>query len=133
MDKHAPATPENPGYEASDAHARPLARVGIVLAGLMVFSIVAMIALFQLFEYYQPLADRPPHALADERYVSSAPRLQPDPPIQKQQLREVEDHVLKTYDWVDRERGLARIPIERAIDIVARQQQLPAPPAGGAK
>jgi len=105
----------------------------MVVAGLMLFSILLMIALFKFFEYYQPLGDRPRHPLADSRYVSSAPRLQPDPPAQKQQLREVEDHVLKTYDWVDREQGLARIPIERAIDIVARQQKLPATPAGGAK
>jgi hypothetical protein len=35
-----------------------------------------------------------------------------------ERLRERDAEVLSTYGWVDRERGIVRIPIERAIDIV---------------
>lgn len=124
--------PENPGYELSDVQPRPMVKTAMVVAGLILFTILAMTALFKLFDYYQPLADHPRHPLADSRYVSTAPKLQPDPPAQKKQLREVEDNVLKTYDWVDREKGLVRIPIDRAIAIVAQQKKLPASPSGGA-
>ena len=34
-------------------------------------------------------------------------------------LEEIEKTVLTTYDWVDQEKGLARIPIKRAIEILA--------------
>jgi hypothetical protein len=36
-----------------------------------------------------------------------------------QRLAAEADSVLATYGWVDRERGIVRIPIERAIAIVA--------------
>ena len=35
-------------------------------------------------------------------------------------MRAEEDSLLKSYAWVDREKGIVRIPIQRAIDIVAR-------------
>lgn len=131
MDKHAPSTAGHttggihPGYEVSDVHPRPLVKTALALAGLVLFSIVAMVVLFKVLEYYEPRADRPRHPLADSRYVSSAPKLQPDPPALKEELRAVENQVLTSYDWTDKEKRLVRIPIERAIALVARQQQLP--------
>jgi hypothetical protein len=35
-------------------------------------------------------------------------------------LEQVMQH-LSTYGWVDRQNGTARIPIERAMDIIAEQ------------
>lgn len=46
-------------------------------------------------------------------------------------LREDEDRILNDYAWIDREEGVFRIPIERAMEILAREG-LPArqePPA----
>ena len=44
------------------------------------------------------------------------------------ELRESQQKALDKYGWVDRERGLARIPIEQAIDLVVTQSSA-APPA----
>ncbi|MFB3910163.1 MAG: hypothetical protein ACE15D_17380 [Candidatus Eisenbacteria bacterium] len=46
-------------------------------------------------------------------------------------MREQESRILDSFDWVDRQRGIARIPIERAIEILA-SRGLPdaAPPIG---
>ena len=131
MDKHAPSTTghaapgSHPGYEVSDVHPSSLAKTALLVGGLVFFSIVAMVVLFKVFEHYEPRADRPRHPMADSRYVSSAPKLQPDPPALKEELRAVEDHVLTSYDWADKEKRLVRIPIERAIELVAQQQKLP--------
>lgn len=128
MDKHAHSTAgpaANPGYEVSDVHPRSLLKTALAVAGLVFFSIVGMLVLYKVFDYYQPRADRPRHPLADSRFVSSAPKLQPDPPALKEELRAVEDHVLTTYDWTDKEKRLVRIPIDRAIELVAQQQKLP--------
>ncbi len=111
----------HPGHERTDAAAGPLARVGIAMAVLIAFSFVSMVILFKVFAYYQPFFDEEPHALADLREVSSEPRLQVDPPQQKFELKEIEQTVLTTYDWVDRERGVVRIPIDRAMDILAQR------------
>jgi hypothetical protein len=42
-----------------------------------------------------------------------------------------QDEVLGSYDWVDQKNGVVRIPIDRAIDIIA-EHGLPVIPAGEA-
>lgn len=126
MDKHTHhPSASHAGYEISDVQPRSLAKTAIVVAGLVFFSIVGMIVLFQVFDHYLPKADKPRHPLADSRYLSSAPKLQPDPPALKEELQIVENQVLTSYGWADKEKGLVRIPIKRAIELVALQQQLP--------
>jgi hypothetical protein len=55
-------------------------------------------------------------------------------PAEVKRLRQQEDALLTTYGYVDRPRGIVRIPIERAIELtVERGLRLPAPePAGAA-
>jgi len=43
------------------------------------------------------------------------------PYLQLQNLRTLEDHVLSTYAWVDETAGTVRIPVDRAMDIVAQK------------
>ena len=45
-----------------------------------------------------------------------------------EQVRAKEDPILYSYGWVDKNAGIAHIPIQRAIDIVA-QKGLPARPS----
>jgi hypothetical protein len=54
-----------------------------------------------------------------------------------QQLRDEEQKVLNGYKWVDRNAGVARIPVDRAIDIISQnglptQVQGPASPGQNA-
>lgn len=112
----------HPGHEAADAHAGPVAGVGIAIAVLVGSSIIAMILLFKILDYYQPFFDGEPHPLTASRQENSAPRVQIDPPVQKLELREIEDGLLNSYSWVDKERGIARIPISRAMEIVAAKK-----------
>lgn len=107
------------GHETADAAAAPMARIALALGLFLGLTFFGVLILFKVFNYYQPRLDGPTHPLAQSREVSAAPRLQIDPPTQKLELRAVEDHVLTTYDWVDRENGLVRIPIVRAMDLLA--------------
>jgi hypothetical protein len=63
---------------------------------------------------------------------SPEPRLQVDEVRDLGRLHEHEDSILNSYGWVDQKAGIVRIPIERAMDIVA-QRGLPAPPPGPGK
>jgi hypothetical protein len=47
--------------------------------------------------------------------------LQPDPERDIASLRAEKRRILTTYAWVDRAHGIARIPIDRAIVLLARQ------------
>jgi hypothetical protein len=53
---------------------------------------------------------------------STGPQLIPDQYLQLKQLRAQEDRILQEYKWVDRERGVAQIPIRRAMAILAERK-----------
>ncbi|MDA0333856.1 MAG: hypothetical protein O2782_01690 [bacterium] len=109
------------GHEVSDADAKPLVRVGIALAVIMLVGFLGMLLMFRTLMFAQPLYDttQAPHPLSASRTATTGPRLQPDPPRQKAELRLYEDNLLMTYDWIDQEGKVARIPITRAIEILA--------------
>jgi hypothetical protein len=50
------------------------------------------------------------------------PRLQIDPEQENQQYLAEQRRTLSTFGWVDRGNGIARIPIDRAMDIVAQER-----------
>jgi hypothetical protein len=53
------------------------------------------------------------------------PEVAPDEALK--QLRATEDAILTTYGWVDRQNGIAHIPIDRAMELLL-QRGLPARP-----
>jgi hypothetical protein len=48
-----------------------------------------------------------------------SPALQSNPSIDLQTYRSRAEHDLNTYAWIDRSRGIVRIPIERAMNLLA--------------
>jgi hypothetical protein len=63
------------------------------------------------------------------------PRLQENPKIDMMDVRREEQARVNSYGWIDQKAGVARIPIDRAMDIIA-QKGLPRvaapPPTAGA-
>lgn len=61
-----------------------------------------------------------------------APALQTDEPGDLLKVRMEEDRTLHSYAWVNKDKGIVRIPIEEAMSKVAQQKDLqkaaPAPP-----
>jgi len=49
------------------------------------------------------------------------PRLLQDPRAALLELRAEEDAILHSYGWVNRDAGIVHIPIERAIDVLAKK------------
>lgn len=45
-------------------------------------------------------------------------------------MRAEEDQILSSYGWIDRERGIVHVPINRAITLLA-QKGLPTRPQSG--
>jgi hypothetical protein len=72
-----------------------------------------------------------PVAARDGDRLPPLPRLQTTPYADLKTFRASEDEVLHGYAWVDRQQGIVRIPIERAIALIA-ERGLPAPPAAPA-
>jgi hypothetical protein len=53
--------------------------------------------------------------------MSPAPDLQVASSLDYQEMRAAEEAQLHSYRWVDREAGIAAIPIERAMEILAQR------------
>jgi hypothetical protein len=109
----------------------------INLNGILIFlgSLVVMVVIFYgvVSAMSRKLENRASHAdqqTAREMPASSpsqpyfpSPREQPDPLADLTSLRAREETELNSYGWINKTTGVVRIPIERAIDILATRQQ----------
>jgi hypothetical protein len=116
------------GYEKSDAKIGPLAllAVGVFLLTLVAMTGVAIMWRVMAYEtvYTGEMAGSP---LAPQRTPPPSPRLQTNDTTvtDLKSAREEEDKLLHSYAWVDKDKGVVRIPIDRAIDLLA-ERGLPA-------
>lgn len=124
----------NGGYERSDIGARGVLYflLGIAVAGVIVYFVVD-----GLYGYLQkrseaeqarvsPLVTNAP---ADTRHIGAHypqgafpnPRLEEDERGQLNDIRIKEEQTLSSYDYIDKSAGTVRIPIERAMDLIAQR------------
>ncbi len=117
-------------HEHRDVNVWAVGKVGIALILTTIASLVLMFGVFRYFEVRENAAQIPP---ASTTTPPSA--LPPEPNLMFNQsesvnlgdIRALEDKEINSYGWVDQAHGVVRIPIDRAMDIVA-QRGLPARP-----
>ena len=115
-------------HETSDINVWAVGKVGIALA---ITCVVSMGLVYGLYRFLQP---RSPAAVktVNPAEIFPKPRLEERPVLELKAVRDAEDQRLATYGWVDQAKGVVRIPIDRAIDLLS-QRGLPArkqsPPA----
>ena len=130
-----PANPApNGGYERTDIGVRG---VLYFLAGLAVFGALAYLAAAGVYSYLdkRSAAEQAPvnplvtNAPADTRHISKDypqgafpnPKLEEDERGQLNGIRLNEEETLSTYDYIDKNAGTIRIPIDRAMDLIAQR------------
>lgn len=114
--------PENPtvGHEQRDVNAFAVTAAGMAIFGLVVVVVFAMWFVFNLFSRNADRgAERP--ELAREETLPPEPRLQNDPVGAYHDIRRAEDQLLEGYAWIDPEKGVVRIPVNRALDLLAQR------------
>jgi len=128
------------GYEHEDLASRgPLYfMAGLTLLGLVIYLIV--FGMYRFLDSYER-ANQPPLSPmatpeADTRTVTHEdtqtfpqPRLEVNERTDLRQFIEDQDRKLATYDWVDKDKGTVRIPIDRAMELIV-QRGLPVHPEG---
>jgi hypothetical protein len=117
---HLPQEPGNgPGYETGDVNAWAVGKFAI---GLIVIVALSFGLLVGLFKYFQTLDQaKPVVETRDPNRLFPEPRLQRTPITELKAVRAEEDIVLNGYGWVDAKRGVVHIPIDVAIDALARK------------
>jgi hypothetical protein len=113
------------GYEKQDASAKG---IFLCVAGLFAALVLGDVAVhFGLRGLNnKPLpADDYSGSVRTQRAQTNYPPLQISPPTDLQQFRASEAEQLNNYGWVNRTGGVVRVPIERAMELVA-ERGLPA-------
>jgi hypothetical protein len=104
---HDPALEAGPGYEVRDTNIRTVTLFGV---GLVLLVVVTNLLLLGVY---------------DRLYKQREPKETPTPAenlaAQMRAMRQTEDAALYGPPRVDRKTGVVRIPIDRAIDLVARR------------
>ncbi len=128
------------GFEQEDLSSKSALYflAGLVLVGLVVYLVV--FGMYRFLDSYAT-AHQPPMSpmvtpQADTRAVTPEnaetfpqPRLEENERTQLRSFIEDQDRKLATYDWVDKDRGTVRIPIDRAMELIV-QRGLPVHPEG---
>lgn len=108
------------------------------LAGLALVSLVVYLIVFGMYRFLDryDTAHQPPLSpmvtpQADTRAVTHEnaetfpqPRLEENERTQFRSFIEDQDQKLATYDWLDKDKGTVRIPIDRAMELI-EQRGLP--------
>jgi hypothetical protein len=127
------------GFERQDLSSRG---VFYFMAGLAVVALIIYLIVFGMYRFldtyekaHQPAVSPMVTPPADTRAVTAEdtqsfpqPRLEENERNQLRDVIEDQDRKLAVYDWVDKEKGIVKIPIERAMDLIA-QRGLPVRPA----
>jgi hypothetical protein len=130
-------------FERRDVNVFQITAFGI---GLLISCMVVVFAMWALFAFLAHREDSanvamPGKMAAERQYVPPEPRLSgvvledgkisPHPVYPRVELKEMledEDAILNNYGWVDPANGTVRIPIDQAIDMVAKKG-LPSKPS----
>ncbi len=117
------------GHERSDWNLNWVLGGGITLVISVALMLIGSWWVFRVFQYSaasRQLGTVAAHVLPPE------PRLQVSPTADWDQMLRREQATLHSYGWVDRSRGIVRIPIEREMEMIA-QHGFPATKTSGGK
>jgi hypothetical protein len=111
------------GHETTDAEIGPLIKFAVFLAVTTTVCALIVVGLYKYLDRRETAekAGRYPLAADVARTLPPPPRLQTYPFYDLKDLRGDENRVLEQYGWVNKNAGIVRIPIERAIDVLAQK------------
>ena len=127
-----PAADAKPGHEFTQIGVRGLVIFSVALIGVIAATQIVLGLWMQSFARKEARVDALyPGRIAIEVDQFPNPRLQQNPRSELDLMKDEEDRRIRSYGWVDRRAGIARIPVERAMEILARKglPRVPAPAA----
>ena len=136
-DQTNPATNGHGDYERRDIR---VSGVLYFLLGLALFILICYFIVTALFHFFTrrseaeqtPVSPLVTNAPVDTRHLPTdykdylkqnfpSPQLEIDERTQLDTIRLDEEKKLSTYDYIDQQAGIVRIPIERAMDLIAQR------------
>jgi hypothetical protein len=117
-DLQSPAHPGS-GHETTDISVRPLITFVVVLVVSLAAVLIVLRGQISLYEKAQSpgqvtMEPQPPIT----GMPTSDPRIQEKPSLEMSEFRAKEKAELESTGWVDRQKGIAKIPVEDAMKLV---------------
>ena len=112
--------PPNPqiGHETTDVNVWAVAKFAI---GLVIVCVVSIVLLFGLLKFFQSREETSVANTIEPTKLFPEPQLQKTPIPDLKAIRSEEDNLLNGYAWVDQPKGVVRIPVQRAIEVLAKR------------
>lgn len=109
--------PTKPNHELRDI------RFSFVLLAIASLLLIVIVGLGAGYGLYQLLRVETPNgsAAAEPATIPPPPRVTDDPGRQFEALRAITQQQMTSYGWVDRAQGKVRIPVARAMEMIAAQ------------
>lgn len=111
-------TPNGAGHEESEVSVRFIV---VSLAVLLIGTFLVALLVVGIFQFFSHTYQTQESAKQNVPQIPPEPRIEVEPWQQLISVHAREDHVLTSYAWVDQKQGIVRIPIDRAIDELAKK------------
>jgi hypothetical protein len=110
-------------HEESDISVRSVGKFGVWIVVGVLLSMGLMWLLFNRLESREQAREvpPPPMAKANPQTQPPEPRLEQDPIQSLAEFRAAEEARIHSYAWIDPEKGVVQLPIERAMELVAKE------------
>jgi hypothetical protein len=108
-------------HEKSDLNPKYVLYFALALVIATAVAFVGIWWMFYRFEVQQARRENQPRVNVTP--VVPEPKLQVSPQGDLQELLRQENEILSTYKWIDRDQGVARIPIDRAMQLFIERQK----------
>ena len=106
------------GHETRDVDIRRVLLTGTGILGLIAVALLVSAIALYAWRLFSPAPGARPETFTEPRSLPPEPRLQNDPHADLVRLRASEDSVLLSYGWINRDSGVVRIPVARAMEIL---------------
>jgi hypothetical protein len=106
------------GHETTDVNVWAVGKFAI---GLVIVCVVSIGLLFGLLKFFQSREETSMANTVEPTKLFPQPQLQKTPIPDLKAIRAEEDKLLNGYAWVDQPKGVVRIPVDRAIEVLAQR------------
>jgi hypothetical protein len=108
-------------HEQSGVNAAAVALLGLALAVIVASALVLLVWIFNRFSVRETRTGHNVRRAPTAIVLPPEPNLQVSPRSDLEELLAAEQKQLDSYGWVDKDKGIVRIPIERAMELIAKR------------
>lgn len=107
-------------HEIRDANIPALTAFGVGIVLTIAATMLFCFVIFRIYQNTMPMG-QPATPYASSRQLPPEPRLQTSPRMDLEDYLDTQRNELGGYGWVDRQNGVVRIPVERAMELLLKQ------------